>query len=232
MNKPEMATAVVHQSVFSFLNELEENNNRQWFEIHRQEYEFAAEAIGQFAQGLLDMLNGTDVIETPSGRKSLYRIYRDVRFSKDKSPYKTHWSGRFKRAGKFRRGGYYFHFAPGNSRIAGGFFGPDAADLKLIRDDIAFDDKPIRAIIADPGFAAMFGGLQGEKLKTTPKGFAADHPAADILRYKQFLLIRRFTDEEVLHPGFLYEAARIYRQMRPFFDYMSEVLSSDPNGAG
>jgi uncharacterized protein (TIGR02453 family) len=215
---------------FKFLNELKENNNRDWFAVNKDEFQKQQNNIEAFADALLQELNTHDVIETPSGKKSLYRIYRDTRFSNDKTPYKTHWSGSFTRATKYRRGGYHFHIGPGSSYIAGGFFGPNPADLKLIRNDIAFDAAPLRAILNSEPFITTFKTLRGEQVKTTPKGFSADHEAIDLLRYKQFLLVRHFTDEEVLSKDFVKQAGDVYRNMRPFFDYMSEVLATDING--
>lgn len=225
-----MAKVQLTPSSFDFLKLLKENNQRDWFSDHKTSYQKELVQIENFAEALLTELNQHDLIETPSGKKSLYRIYRDTRFSTDKTPYKTHWSGSFKRATKYRRGGYYFHIEPGNSLIAGGFWAPAPDDLKRIREDIAFDDSPLRKIIADPTFVATFGELRGEQLKTTPKGFEAEHPAIDLLRYKQFLLVRRFTDKEVLSEDFLHEASTTYSNMRPFFDYMSEILSTDSDG--
>jgi uncharacterized protein (TIGR02453 family) len=224
------AAAQIHQSGFDFLNKLKKNNNRDWFNEHKATFQKEAGLVEVFAEALLQQLSATDLLETPSGKKSLYRIYRDTRFSNDKTPYKTHWSGSFKRATQSRRGGYYFHIEPGNSFVAGGFWGPTPQDLKLMRDDIAFDPTPVRKIINSKAFISTFGSLDGEQLKTTPKGFEADHEAIDLLRYKQFLLIRRFTDEEVLSNTFLKEATATFQKMRPFFDHMSEVLSSNPNG--
>lgn len=183
-----------------------------------------------FAEALLQDLNTHDVIETASGPKSVYRIYRDTRFSKDKTPYKTHWSGSFKRAGKNRRGGYYFHIEPGNSFIGGGFWGPNASDLKLIREDLAFDPSPLRKILNTESFISSFENLKGEQLKTTPKGFDANDQAIDLLRYKQYLLLRKFSDEEVLSTDFIKQVGQTFKNMRPFLDYMTEVLTTDING--
>lgn len=221
---------IIPATGFEFLQKLKKNNNREWFNEHKTAYQQELQHIENFAEALLAKLNAHDVIETPSGRKSLYRIYRDTRFSQDKTPYKTHFSGSYKRATKQRRGGYYFHIEQGNSFVAGGFFGPVPADLKLIRDDIAFDPGPLQKIIKSKGFTSTFGQLEGEQLKTAPKGYAADHEAIDLLRFKQYLLIRRFTDEEVLAASFLEEANKTFKAMRPFFDYMSEVLTSNGNG--
>lgn len=221
---------VLLPSSFQFLRQLKKNNNREWFNAHKNAYLQELSRLEAVADALLAALNTHDQIETPSGKKSLFRIYRDTRFSADKSPYKTYWSGSFKRATRYRRGGYYFQLEPGNSFIAGGFWGPVPADLKRIRDDIAFDPAPLRKIIRHPSFVSMFGSLQGEKLKTAPQGFDATHEAIDLLRHKQFLLIRPFPDEWALGKDFVKEANRTFKAMRPFFDYMSEVLVTDGNG--
>jgi uncharacterized protein (TIGR02453 family) len=217
-------------SSLEFLKTLKQNNNREWFNKHKEEFDEQRLFIETFADLLLKELNIHDLIETPSGKKSMYRIYRDARFSTDKTPYKTHWSGHFTRATKQRRGGYYFHIEPGNSYIVGGFHSPDPKDLKRVRDDISFDDTPLRKILNSKTFIATFGSLNGERLKTAPKGFNANDKAIDLLCYKQFRLMRKFTDEEVLAPSFLQEANQTFKNMRPFFDYMSDVLTSDING--
>ncbi|NCD69671.1 DUF2461 domain-containing protein [Mucilaginibacter agri] len=230
LKPPSVTIPIIKSSSFDFLNQLKQNNNRDWFAANKEIFQKEQAVIESFAQALLNLLNTHDVIETPSGKKSLYRIYRDTRFSTNKTPYKSHWSGRFSRAGKQRRGGYYFHIEQGNTFVAGGFFGPNPADLKLIRDDIAFDPTPVRNILNSESFTTSFQMLRGEQLKTTPKGFPADHEAIDLLRYKQFLLKQSFTDEQVLSPDFLNFASQGFKNMRPFFDYMSEVLSTDING--
>lgn len=222
--------ALLLSSGFDFLNKLGKNNNREWFNAHKDAYLTELAVVENFAEALLQALSTHDEIETLSGKKSLFRIYRDTRFSTDKTPYKTHWSGSFKRATKYRRGGYYFHIEPGNSFIAGGFWAPGTEDLKRIREDIAFDAEPLRKILKAKSFVTTFGELKGEQLKTAPKGFEADHEAIDLLRYKQFLLRRDFPDELVLSSDFLKEANQTFKNMRPFFDYMSDVLTTDING--
>jgi uncharacterized protein (TIGR02453 family) len=224
------SSQTIPRSAFSFLKDLKANNNRPWFEAHKDDYIQNLAALETFADELLASLNGHDLIETPSGKKSLYRIYRDVRFSKDKSLYKTNWGGHFRRSGRQRRGGYYYHFEPGNSKVVGAFWAPSAPDLRLIREDIAFDDRPLRKILKAKKFVETFGSLQGEQLKRVPAGFDPAHPAADLLRYKQFLLIKSFSDKEVLSPAFPSLAADTFLRMRPFLDHMSMILSTDANG--
>jgi uncharacterized protein (TIGR02453 family) len=226
-----MTPAQLPISAFDFVRQLRENNNRDWFAANKAIYHQELTDIVLFIEVLLGELHKHDVIETPSGAKSLYRIYRDVRFSKDKTPFATYWAGRFRRSGKQRRGGYYYHFEPGNkSFILCGFWNPNPQDLKLIREDIAFDSKTLRSILNNPVFLNNFGILQGEQLKTSPKGFDNTHEAIELLRYKQFLVMRRFSDIEVLSANFLNLANEAFINMRPFLDYMSEVLATDKNG--
>lgn len=218
-------------SAFKFITDLKQNNDRNWFAANKPAYLEEHSQVVAFAGRMLHELNLHDVIETPNGAKSMYRIYRDVRFSKDKTPFSTYWGGRFKRAGKQRRGGYYYHFEPGDkSFVMAGFWGPSAPDLKLIRDDIAFDPTPLRAILNHETFVTTFGALQGDQLKTQPKGYESDHEAIDLLRFKQYLVMRRFTDKEVLADNFIVLVNESFKNTRPFLDYMSEVLTTDTNG--
>ena len=220
----------ISKSNFDFLNKLARNNNRDWFMENKGEYEMAHANTISFADRLLSLLSEHDHIETISGKKSLHRIYRDIRFSKDKTPYKSHWGGGFKRATHLLRGGYYFHIEPGNSVIVGGFWGPNADDIKRIRQEISANDQEFRDIINDSKFIKSFKQLEGEKLKSAPRGFDKQDPAIDLLRFKQYLLIKRFTDKEVLSDGFANAVDETFRQMRPFFNYMSEVLTTNVDG--
>ena len=225
-----MKKLCLQASNFEFIKALAKNNNRDWFQKNKDRYLKELENIEKFADALLLEMNKHDVIETPSGKKSLFRIYRDVRFSKDKKPYKDHWSGSFKRAGKSRRGSYYFHIQPGASFAGGGFWGPNPEDLKRIRDEFARDPKSFKKILNSTNFKKNFGEMLGEQIKTTPKGYDANDPAIDLLRYKQFLLMRKFSDKEVLSPDFLKKLNETFKNMRPFLDYMTETLTTDLNG--
>lgn len=220
----------INSSTFDFLKALSENNNREWFQEHKTDYTKAHENIISFADMVLLELQKHDQIETPSGKKSLFRIYRDVRFAKDKSPYKAHFAGAFKRATKALRGGYYFHIKPGESFMAGGFWGPNAQDLKHIRNQIAQDPDPLREILASKGFKKTFGELIGDQVKTAPKGFSKEDPAIDLLRFKQYIVKHDFTDKEVLAKDFAQQLNQAFIAMRPFLDYMSDILTSDLNG--
>lgn len=225
-----MSNAILTKSNLDFLKLLKKNNNRDWFNAHKERYLTELKNLELFADAVLLELNKHDVIETISGKKSLHRIYRDVRFSKEKTPYNSHWGGSFKRASKLRRGSYYYHLESGNSFLAIGFWGPEPADLKKIRDEFSYDSKSFRAILKNKAFVKTFDSLKGEQIKTSPKGFSADDEAIDLLRYKQFLLIRKFTDKEVLSPNFVKIANDTFKISRPFLDYMSDALSTDVNG--
>ncbi|PIB37099.1 TIGR02453 family protein [Reichenbachiella sp. 5M10] len=215
---------------FAFLNQLQNNNNREWFNTHKDTYLKAHQQVIAFAEKLHQSLSKSDLIETPTGKKSLHRIYRDVRFSKDKTPYSTYFGGGFRRATALRRGGYYYHLEPHHTHVIGGFWGPNAADLLHIRKQIQLDPEPLREILDAAEFKLHFGQLLGARLKTYPRGFEADDPAIDLLRYKQFLIRHDFTEREVHSVDFHELVAEQFQNMRPFFDYMSDILSTDFNG--
>ncbi len=217
----------LQKSTFDFLTNLKSNNNREWFEANKTDYRLAHENVIGFMDSLIAEMNKVDNIENESGKKSLFRIYRDVRFSKDKSPYKTHFGGYMRRATQWLRGGYYIHIEPKNCFIAGGFFNPNSADLKLIREDIAHDAKPLRAILADADFKKVWGEFEGEAVKTTPRGFDKEHPDLDLIRFKQFHVSHKFSDKEVLADGFVFEVVQSFLVIRPYFDYMSELLTQN-----
>lgn len=216
----------IAQTSLQFLSDLAANNNRVWFQANKPRYEATLENMKQFMQAVEAGLNETDHIE----EATLFRIYRDVRFSKDKLPYKDNFGMGFKRATKRLRGGYYLQIGPGVSFAGGGFWAPNAQDLKRIRDEFAVDDQPIRQIMADATFQDYFGALRGDEVKTAPRGYEKDHPAVDLIRKKNFFVHRDFSDAEVTGGNFLREVKKTFEAMRPYFDYMSMVLTTDMNG--
>src|SRR5690349_18880880 len=152
---------------------------------------------------LIAKMNVHDRIDTPSGKKSLYRIYNDVRFSKDKSPYNPRFAGYLKRVKPNLRGGYYFWIRPGATRVGCGFVYPNPDDLKRARMDILDNYKDWNKILQSRTMRSAFGEMRGDLVKTTPKGFPKDHPAIHLLRHRQFWFERSFTDKEVLSADFL-----------------------------
>ena len=221
-----MSHGTLNRQVLHFLSALRQHNNREWFEEHRKDYGEARETMLAFCDSLLGELRQHDQVLPPKH----FRIYRDLRFSKDKTPYKVHFDTSFAREGAHLRGGYYLRICPGESFIACGFWKPNKEDLFRIRKELEADAAPLRKILNTPSFKDTWGGLQGERVKTAPKGFDRDHPDRDLIGYKQFIFVKSFKDQEVLQPGFLNEVNRCYREIRPFFDLMSEILTTDLNG--
>ena len=217
-------------STYDFLRELAANNDRDWFADNKHRYEAARANVAEFAEELLSRLRKTDVISTENGRKSLFRIYRDVRFSQDKRPYKTNIAGSFTRDGRLRRGGYYFSLSPERNMVGGGFYGIERDDLKRLRQELAASAGEMRSILNDPTFRERLGELRGDQLKTSPQGYPRDHPDIDLLRYKQFYATREFTEREVLADDFIDRAEATLLALRPFFDYFSDILTTDANG--
>lgn len=217
--------SLILPSTFEFLTALKSNNNRDWFTKNKAVYQKAHANLAGFMEDLIVEMKKIDNIENESGKKSLFRIYRDVRFSQNKDPYKTHFGASLTRATRWLRGGYYIHFEPGNTFIEGGFWQPNKDDLKLIRDELAHNAKPLRSILDEPNFKKAFGELKGAALKTAPRGFDKEHPNIDLIRYKSFYFEHNFTDEVVLSEDFVFEITKTFLAIRPFFDYMSEVLT-------
>lgn len=218
------------ETVFTFLDQLKENNNREWFMQNKARYQDAHHQMISFADMLLEEVKKHDDIETVSGKRSLHRIYRDVRFSKNKLPYKSNWGGSLRRATNALRGGYYYHLEPGNTFIAGGFWGPNPADMLQVRKQIDQDPDFFRNAVNSSLIKSFFGELSGERLKTAPKGFPKDHPAIDLLRYKQFYFQHSYSNKEVYSKDFHIKMADGFQRLRPFFDMMSEILTTDLNG--
>ncbi|MEK6483828.1 DUF2461 domain-containing protein [Myroides odoratimimus] len=209
-----------------FLITLSQNNNKPWFTENKPTFDKVFAEVKAYFKMIYDEMQQHDSIDV----FHVHRIYRDVRFSKDKTPYKDYFGLHLGRTKPMLRGGYYVNIEPGRSFVGGGFWEPNKEDLLRIRKEIEIDASELRDIIAEEQFQKYFGELQGEELKTAPKGFDKEHPAIDLLRKKQYLVMRSFTDKEVLAPNFKEEVIKTFLAMRPLFDYMSDVLTTDVNG--
>lgn len=216
----------ISPEVFSFLSELAQNNNKPWFEGQKDRFKDYQNDFKAFVTEVKTGMEKKDQIEN----SKVFRIYRDIRFSKDKTPYKSHFAASFSRLGAERRGGYYLHLKPGESFLAVGFWNPNKEDILRIRKEFELDVSELEEILAGKELKQVWGDLQGEQLKTAPKGFDREHPNIEFLRYKQFIFTRKFSDKEVLKPSFSDEVVRSYEAIRPFFDYMSDVLTTNLNG--
>ena len=209
-----------------FLAELSQNNNKAWFDRHRLDYEAARDAFYAFIDCLIDEFRTSDHLEGLSARDCIARIYRDIRFSKNKSPYKSNMGALVAPGGwKGGRNGYYISIEPGNqSMVAGGLYAPTPEQLNRFRQVIAEDATEFHEISRQEDLIEAFGGVEGERLKTVPKGYDPAHPEIDLLRLKQILVLHRFTDQEVLVGDFQSKVIFACRAMRPFLDYLDEVL--------
>jgi uncharacterized protein (TIGR02453 family) len=218
---------MLSKDVFSFLKNLQKNNNRDWFHEHKASFKVIETGVKQFYNQLFEQLNQVDSIES----FKVFRIYRDVRFSKNKLPYKTHFGGSFHRTKPELRGGYYLHIAPNNeSFIATGFWDPNKEDLFRIRKELEMSSKELRELMEVKAFKSIWGVLQGDELKTAPKGFDKLDPNIDLIRKKQFIFTKKYSDKEVLSNGFENEVIKSFKVIRPYFDYMSSVLTTNLNG--
>jgi len=216
----------INPDIFTFYKDLDKNNNREWFESHKPRFKALESEVKDFNEIVKYGLEETDDIE----KVKMFRIYRDVRFSINKTPYKTHFGVSFHRKKPNLRGGYYMHLAPQNSFIASGFWNPNPMDLLRIRKDLEMNAQELRDIITDLKFKKAWGELKGDEVKTSPKGFNIDHPNIDLIRHKQFLFTKRFDDKSVLSSDFQKEVIKSFTTIRPFFDYMTSVLTTDLNG--
>jgi len=211
---------------FEFLKQLEKNNNRVWFAENKEQYDSIAKENKIFFNQIYSNLEEYDKLSNIH----ILRINRDIRFSKDKTPYKTNFGLSLARKKPMLRGGYYIHLEPNNSFVGGGFWNPESDDLLRIRKEFELNDSEIRKITTENTFVKYFGELQGEGVKTAPKGFDKNHHAIDLIKKKQFIVRRKFSDKEVFSDDFQKEIIATFLAMRPFFDYMSEVLTTNLNG--
>jgi|SRR5690554_372961 len=221
---------IISEDNLSFLSDLKRNNNREWFNENKDRYLKSQEEVIKLGDRMIELLSKNDEIETANGKKALYRIYRDIRFSKDKTPYKTQRSALFRRRGAERRGTYYLRIAPGGSFIGGGFYRPEKDDLLHLRKQIEVDAEPLRGVLNSRDFKNYYGELLGDKLKTVPRGFSKEDPNIELLRHKSYYVIYRFSDAEILSNSFPEHAAAGYEKIRPFFDVMTDYLTTDLNG--
>lgn len=215
----------IYPDTLQFLREVKENNNREWFAPQKHRYVAARENIGKWLGELIAMMKQSDDRILTNPPRGVGRIYRDIRFSPDKTPYRTYLGAMVFRAPEDRNCEFYIHFEPGNIFAGGGIYMPDSAQLKLIRDDMAYSTKELEKIVKKPDFKKYFGEVSGEKLQRAPKGFSPEHPAIEWLRFKQFLVLRSFNDRQVLQKNFQEEVYKTFQAARPLFDHIDRALN-------
>ena len=222
-----MTTPTDLTPVLGFLAELQEHNNRPWFEKNRPAYEQAKAQFEAFVERLIQGISAFEDLSGVTARDCVLRIYRDIRFSKDKSPYRTNMSADITPGGrKSGRLGYYIHVAPhGESFLGGGLYMPDPRQLARFRSAIDRDASRFKATVNAKEFKRQFGMLSGEKLKTAPQGYSQDHPEIEILRLKQILAGRQWPDAVVLSSRFPSQVVASARALKPLLDYLNEDVS-------
>lgn len=215
------------QFTFSFLEDLRFNNNKTWFDENRKRYDQARAHFEALVGDVLQQFAPVEDVGKTIVKECVFRINRDVRFSKDKSPYKPNMSAVIAKGGrKTNERGYYLHLEPGASMIAAGAYDPMPEHLKQIRAAIAADNgKKLTAIISHPDFKKYFGTMQGEALKTMPKGYATDHPAIDLLKQKQFIAIHKLNDADVLQENFTAHVINVCLALKPFERFFNDITS-------
>jgi len=212
------------KTVFPFLKQLKTNNNKDWFDANKDRYLEAKEEY----EGFVDqVINGIRKFDKKIGgditaKKCVFRIYKDVRFSKDKTPYKTNMGASINPGGKKDlTAGYYLHCEPGNSFLAGGVYMPEPEMLQNIRQEIDYNSKPLLKILASASFKKYFKGLDEEgKLKTAPKGYEKDHPLIDILKNRHFIVSHPISDKQMNDPGAVKYITDVFKSMYPFLEFL------------
>ncbi|MGA2545332.1 MAG: DUF2461 domain-containing protein [Rectinemataceae bacterium] len=217
------------QGILDFLFELRGNNDRRWFEENRTRYEEARASFLAIVGELLGRFGDVDDLGGVAVKDCVFRINRDLRFSKDKSPYKTAMSALLGRGGrKSKSRSYYFHIeSEGRSMLAGGLYDPSPAELAKLRMILAEDAAPFRKIIEKPEFRRYFGAPAGESLKTAPQGYAKDHPDIGLLRMKQFIAVHQLADKAVLSEDLVQHTLTVFKAMKPFVTYLESALEAN-----
>ena len=215
--------------ILKFLRALSKNNDRGWFEKNKGTYLRAKENFDDFVSAFLnELISFNPEMMGLNPKKLAFRIYRDVRFSKDKRPYKTNMGAGFSPGGKMiQEPGYYLHIEPGNkSFIAGGLYMPDPGNLGKIRQEIDYNGDRLEKILSDKKFAKWFKGFDDfDKLVNVPKGFAKDHPRLDWLKHKSFIVSHPFSDTVVKDKRFLKEITAASQAMKPLNDFLKEAIA-------
>jgi uncharacterized protein (TIGR02453 family) len=216
---------LINSSTLKFLSDLSQNNDRTWFAENRQYYAEARDNYLVFVQAVInEIVRFEPEFRGLEAKQCVFRINRDIRFSTDKSVYKTNF-GAFMVPGGKKNGdkfpGYYLHIEPGSSFVAGGAYIPPSPWLNAIRDNIAYNGDSLVKIINDKEYSNYFSGLEGEKLKLPPRGYSKDHPHIELIKMKSFLADRSFSDDEVTDPGFFDVVTGAFRAMKPLNDFLS-----------
>lgn len=224
----------MEKNILSFLQQLAENNHKDWMDANRDWY---LQVKSGFLQEVSELL--TKMVEIEPGLAALrpkdciFRQNRDIRFSANKSPYKNNLAAYFAVGGKKSNGpGYYLHIQPGESFMGGGIYFPNPEILKKIRQEIDYSGEELTGILNRKDFKNMFGEIEGDKLKTSPRDYSADHPHIEYLKLKSFIVSRKISDAEILSGAFIGKTLEGFYMMKPFNDFLSKAVEEAENGEG
>ena len=215
----------IKKSTLDFLTELKFNNNRDWFIANRSRYLDAKDNFESFVQEIINkIILFEPVMKGLEAKSCVFRINRDIRFSNDKSLYKSHFGAFIVRGGKKngdKFAGYYFHIEPGKSIMAGGAYTPPSQWLSAIREKISDTADEFIKITHTKDFIKYFGAIDGEKLKTAPKGYPANHPYIELLKFKSYLVVNEVPDKMVISNDFIDHVVNVFKAMKPLNDYLN-----------
>lgn len=213
----------IEASTLHFLKNLSINNNREWFTENKDQYIAAQQNVLNVVENLIEKIGAFDEeIMKIDAKKSLFRIYRDVRFSKDKSPYKTNFGAGLGMGKGNKISGYYLHIEPGKSFLAGGVYQPETSVLKEIRKEISMNAKEFQEILQQDDFRNNFRGLSVEgKLQRVPNGFEKDDPMAEFLKLKNLIVVHPISDDALMEENATNNMAKIFQSMKPLNDFLS-----------
>lgn len=220
---------MLQATTIRFLKNLRKNNNKPWFDAHKEDYLAAKADFESLVEKVIAEYSKTDPsIAGLQVKDSVFRIYKDVRFSKDKTPYKPNFAASFNKGGKkVHLPGYYLHVEPGDRCFCGGgIWMPEAPEMKKIRQEIDYNFKEFRSILEEKNFRKLFGDLEDESaLSRPPQGYSAGNPAVKYLKMRSFIVSREsFTDQELVSPKLLKEIIKTFSAMKPLVDFLSRAL--------
>jgi uncharacterized protein (TIGR02453 family) len=217
----------MESTIIKFLNDLKNNNNRDWFNENKKYYQEAKSEFDQFVDQLIPEINKFDPrVGSLTAKETSFRIYRDIRFSKDKTPYKTHF-GAFVAPGgrKSEMAGYYIHVSAEESFVGGGSHNPSGPNLKKIRSEIYYNFKEYTDIVSTKEFTQTFGEVSGDRLSRPPVGFPKDFEGIEVLKQKSFTVFQTATAKEITSPGFDRQVLKIFKAMHPFVEFLNRAIA-------